>query len=101
VALYRLFAQEDEVAKLASLYRNPLEDADRREGRCFGYGDSKKMLLEKMNAYFEPFREKRKELSGAARLRRGSAAATVRPEHGPKRRKRWTWFAKQCGLRPT
>jgi len=28
-----------------------------------GYGDSKKMLLEKVNGYFGPFREKRKELA--------------------------------------
>jgi tryptophanyl-tRNA synthetase len=63
VALYKLFATDAEVEKLASLYRNPLEDADKREGRPFGYGDSKKMLLEKINGYFGPFREKRKELA--------------------------------------
>ncbi|MGL4552794.1 MAG: tryptophan--tRNA ligase [Gemmataceae bacterium] len=63
VALYRLFADDAEVAKLASLYRNPLEDAEQREGRAFGYGDSKKTLLEKINGYFGPFRERRKELA--------------------------------------
>jgi tryptophanyl-tRNA synthetase len=63
VALYKLFADDAEVAKIASLYRNPMEDADQRNGRPFGYGDSKKMLLEKINGYFGPFREKRKELA--------------------------------------
>jgi tryptophanyl-tRNA synthetase len=63
VALYNLFATEAEQAKLASLYANPTEDAEARQGRAFGYGDSKKMLLEKINAYFGPFREKRKQLA--------------------------------------
>ena len=51
-ALYALFATEAEMAKLASLYANPLEDTDSRQGRPFGYGDSKKMLLDKINGYF-------------------------------------------------
>jgi tryptophanyl-tRNA synthetase len=63
VALYGLFATPAEMDKMASLYRNPMEDADQRQGRPFGYGDSKKMLLEKINAYFGPFRQKRKELA--------------------------------------
>jgi tryptophanyl-tRNA synthetase len=62
-ALYGLFATQAEKEKLASLYRNPMEDAEGRQGRAFGYGDSKKMLLEKVNAYFGPFRQKRKELA--------------------------------------
>ncbi len=62
-ALYALFADDAEKAKLASLYANPMEDAEARQGRPFGYGDSKKMLLEKINATFGPFREKRKELA--------------------------------------
>jgi tryptophanyl-tRNA synthetase len=61
--LYSLLATEEEKAKLASLYRNPLEDADQREGKPFGYGNAKKMLLDKINAYFGPFREKRKQLA--------------------------------------
>ena len=63
VALYSLFASAAEMEKMASLYRNPLEDAESRQGRPFGYGDSKKMLLDKINAYFAPFRQKRKELA--------------------------------------
>jgi tryptophanyl-tRNA synthetase len=63
VELYKLMATADEVAKMESLYRNPLEDADKRNGRPFGYGDAKTMLLEKINAHFGPFREKRKELA--------------------------------------
>jgi tryptophanyl-tRNA synthetase len=39
-----------------------MEDAEQRNGRPFGYGDSKKMLLDRINAYFGPFREKRKQL---------------------------------------
>src|SRR5262245_15207954 len=66
VALYHLFASEAEKAKLASLYRNPMEDAEARQGRPFGYGDSKKMLLDKINGFFGPFREKRKELAARA-----------------------------------
>ncbi|MFO0925517.1 MAG: tryptophan--tRNA ligase [Gemmataceae bacterium] len=63
VALYSLFATEAEKAKLASLYRNPTEDAEARQGRPFGYGDSKKLLLDKINGTFGPFRERRKELA--------------------------------------
>lgn len=63
VALYSLFATDAEMAKITSLYANPLEDADARQGRPFGYGDSKKLLLDKINAYFGPFREKRKQLA--------------------------------------
>jgi tryptophanyl-tRNA synthetase len=62
-ALYDLFADDAERAKLASLYANPMEDAEAREGRPFGYGDAKKMLLEKINVTFGPYREKRKELA--------------------------------------
>ncbi len=62
VALYNLFASPAEKDKIASLYLNPLEDAEQRQGRPFGYGDAKKMLLDKINAYFGPFRQKRKEL---------------------------------------
>src|SRR5262249_46014539 len=32
VTLYSLFATADEIAKLESLYRNPMEDADQRNG---------------------------------------------------------------------
>jgi tryptophanyl-tRNA synthetase len=62
-ALYSLFATVAEMTKLASLYENPMEDAAARNGRPFGYGDSKKMLLDKINAYFGPYREKRKQLT--------------------------------------
>jgi tryptophanyl-tRNA synthetase len=62
-ALYALFATDAEMAKLASLYAHPMEDAEARQGRPFGYGDAKKMLLDKINAYFAPFREKRKQLA--------------------------------------
>jgi tryptophanyl-tRNA synthetase len=62
-ALYALFASEAEMAKLRSLYANPMEDAELRQGRPFGYGDAKAMLLEKINGYFGPFRERRKQLA--------------------------------------
>jgi tryptophanyl-tRNA synthetase len=62
-ALYKLFATPDELGRLADLYRNPMLDADARKGRPFGYGDAKKMLLDRIDAYFAPAREKRKALA--------------------------------------
>jgi tryptophanyl-tRNA synthetase len=68
--LYGVFATEEEKAALAARYR----------AGGMGYGEAKKLLLEKINAYFGPFREKRKQL--AARpdyveevLRRGAQRA--------------------------
>jgi tryptophanyl-tRNA synthetase len=52
-ALYSLFASEEEKASLAARYR----------AGGMGYGEAKKMLLEKINRYFEPARNKRKELA--------------------------------------
>src|SRR5262249_2795418 len=51
--LYSLFATEPEKADLAEQYRT---------GRI-GYGGAKKLLLEKINTYFAPAREKRKQLA--------------------------------------
>ena len=62
VALYKLFATEDELGKVVDMYKNPLLDAELRNGRPFGYGDAKKLLLAKIHAYFEPARKRRKEL---------------------------------------
>ena len=61
-ALYQLFASAEEQTKLADLYRNPMKDADARGGRPFGYGDAKTLLLGKVDAYFAPARERRKQL---------------------------------------
>lgn len=63
VALYDLFATPAEKAKMESLFRNPMEDGEKRKGRPFGYGDAKTMLLGKINDYFGPYREKRKQLA--------------------------------------
>jgi tryptophanyl-tRNA synthetase len=52
-ALYSLFATDDEKAALA---------ADYRAGKI-GYGTAKKLLLAKIDEYFGPFREKRRELA--------------------------------------
>jgi tryptophanyl-tRNA synthetase len=52
-ALYSLFATEDEKASLAERYR----------AGGMGYVDAKKLLLEKINSYFGPARQKRKELA--------------------------------------
>jgi len=52
-ALYSLFANDEEKAAMAADYR----------GGKVGYGHAKKMLRGKMDAYFEPFRQKRKELA--------------------------------------
>jgi tryptophanyl-tRNA synthetase len=60
--MYKLFSTPDEQAKLADLYRNPTKDADARGGRPFGYGDAKTELLCKIDAYFAPARERRKQL---------------------------------------
>jgi tryptophanyl-tRNA synthetase len=51
-ALYSLLATAAEKAALAERYR----------AGGMGYGEAKKLLLEKINAYFEPFRAKRKQL---------------------------------------
>ncbi|MBY0525756.1 MAG: tryptophan--tRNA ligase [Gemmataceae bacterium] len=52
-ALYSLFATPEEKEALAARYR----------AGGMGYGDAKKLLLEKINGYFGPAREKRKELA--------------------------------------
>ena len=62
-ALFKLFAAGDELEKLADHYKNPMRDAEGRGGRPFGYGDAKGMLLAKIDAYFAPARERRKQLA--------------------------------------
>jgi tryptophanyl-tRNA synthetase len=52
-ALFSLFATEQEKAALAERYR----------AGGMGYGEAKKMLLDKINAYFGPYRERRKQLA--------------------------------------
>jgi tryptophanyl-tRNA synthetase len=52
-ALYSLFATEEEKAALAARYR----------AGGMGYGEAKKLLLEKINALFGPIRQKRKQLA--------------------------------------
>jgi tryptophanyl-tRNA synthetase len=69
-ALYSLFATEEERTQLADRYRRG----------AVGYGDAKKLLLEKIDGYFRPFRERRKQLAvhpeeGEEVLRRGAARA--------------------------
>ncbi len=51
--LYCLFATEEEKRSLAERYR----------AGGMGYGEVKKMLLDKINAYFGPARERRKQLA--------------------------------------
>lgn len=69
-ALYSLFATEQEKQALAARYRSG----------GIGYGEVKKMLLEKINLYFGPFRERRKQLAAnpsevEAILKRGAQLA--------------------------
>jgi tryptophanyl-tRNA synthetase len=69
-ALYSLFATAEEKQALADRYR----------AGGLGYGEVKKMLLEKINAFFGPFREKRKQLAAQPDhvegvLRRGAQRA--------------------------
>lgn len=52
-ALYSLFATEAEKAALADRYR----------AGGMGYGEAKKLLLEKIDGYFAPMRERRKQLA--------------------------------------
>lgn len=52
-ALYSLFATEAEREALAAKYR----------AGGMGYGEAKKLLLEKIETYFEPYRKKREDLS--------------------------------------
>ena len=76
--LYKLFASPQEQAKMADLYRNPMLDADGRGGRPFGYGDAKTMLLGKLDAYFAPFRERRRQLAADPAHVEGVLAAGAR-----------------------
>jgi tryptophanyl-tRNA synthetase len=52
-ALYSLFATAEEQAALAARYR----------AGGMGYGEAKSALLAKVDAYFQPFRKKRKQLA--------------------------------------
>jgi tryptophanyl-tRNA synthetase len=52
-ALYSLFASDDEKAAMAARYR----------AGGMGYGEAKIALLEKIDAFFGPFRERRKQLA--------------------------------------
>jgi tryptophanyl-tRNA synthetase len=60
-ALYGLFATDAEKAELAAQYR----------AGSIGYGGAKKLLLEKINAYFGPARERRKQLAQDAAYMEG------------------------------
>ncbi len=51
-ALYKLFANDEELVDLATRYQTP----------GFGYGTAKKELLIKLNEFFVPMRKKRAEL---------------------------------------
>ncbi len=69
-ALYSLFAKEEEKKKLAARYR----------AGGLGYGEVKKMLIEKIDAQFAPARARRKELEKhpsvvEAALRKGAEKA--------------------------
>jgi tryptophanyl-tRNA synthetase len=71
-ALYGLFATEEEKAKLASEYR----------GGKIGFGGAKKLLTGKIDAYFAPFRDRRKQLAADPAtvediLREGAGKARV------------------------
>jgi tryptophanyl-tRNA synthetase len=61
-SLYKLFATPEEQAELAELYRHPMKGSELRNGRPFGYGDAKAMLLAKIDGFFAAARERRKQL---------------------------------------
>ena len=86
--LYKLFATADELTRMADLFRDPTLGADARNGRPFGYGDAKGMLLAKVEATFAQARARRKELAAdpervervladGARKARAEAAKTM------------------------
>ena len=57
---------KDNVFKLYSYFATPEEKkslADKYMAGGFGYGDAKKLLLDKVFTYFEPYRQKREDLS--------------------------------------
>jgi tryptophanyl-tRNA synthetase len=69
-ALYSLFATEQEKATLAARYR----------AGGMGYGDAKKLLLQKIDSFFAPARERRRQLAAdpdyvEGVLRRGAQKA--------------------------
>ena len=81
-ALFQLFANAEELAALMSLYENPTLGSESRKGRPFGYGDAKKMLLAKIESFFQDAREKRKKLANdpsqvESVLKDGAAKARV------------------------
>jgi tryptophanyl-tRNA synthetase len=77
--LYKLFATADELTRMADLFRDPTLDAASRNGRPFGYGDAKGMLLAKIDAHFADARARRKELAAdPERVGRVLAAGAVR-----------------------
>ncbi|KAA3600413.1 MAG: tryptophan--tRNA ligase [Calditrichaeota bacterium] len=51
-SIYKLVASEEKINEMAENYR----------AGNYGFGHAKKALLDEINEYFEPFREKRKEL---------------------------------------
>jgi tryptophanyl-tRNA synthetase len=70
--LYRLVATKEEAAEMAERFR----------AGGYGYGEAKKALLSKIDAYFAPFRERRRALEADADyvedvLRDGAARARV------------------------
>jgi tryptophanyl-tRNA synthetase len=62
-AIYRLFATPEEQSQMAESYRDPLRNADQRNGRPFGYGDAKTALLKQIEAHFADARARRKQLA--------------------------------------
>ena len=67
-ALYKLFATPAEIESLAAKYR----------AGGFGYGNAKKALLARIDAYFAPARERRKELERNPGLVEEALAAGAR-----------------------
>ena len=77
-AMFKLFATAEEQAAMADLYRDPMKGADSRGGRAFGYGDAKTLLLAKIDAFFAPAREQRKQLAAQSEYVEGVLQAGAR-----------------------
>jgi tryptophanyl-tRNA synthetase len=60
--LLQLLSTPSEMERVAAWYRDPMLGAEHRGGKPFGYGMAKQLLHRKIDTYFAPFRERRKEL---------------------------------------
>ncbi len=61
-AIFKLFANVEQQEQMADYYRNPMKNAEERQGKPFGYGAAKQVLAGVIDNYFAAARERRKQL---------------------------------------